>query len=480
MARTKNLAVVGNGMATCRLLDELVRRGANDRYDITVFGEEAGGSYNRVLLSKVLAGSRPDTIVTKPQGWYQKNRIRLVDGTTVERLDPGRKRMSARSGEELRYDVAVLATGSQPVVPAIPGLTGPTGDLRDGVFVYRTMEDCLKMRKSALPGDSAVVLGGGLLGLEAAKVLADLGLHVTVVHMASSLLNAQVDPFAGEMLRRRIEKLGIFVRMGRTVEAILGESRAEGVILDDGRSLPADMVVLACGVRPRVDLARVSGLPINRGIVVNDVLATEAPGVYALGECAEHAGKTYGVVGPVWEQASVLADVLSGENPHSRYQGSKLYTRLKVAGVEVASMGTPEPERESDSVLQVIEERRDAYRKLIVRDGRLIGATLVGDTEAAATLVQAFDRGDPLPDNPLELLCKSGPCGGAPRDRMICNCHKVTDATIRLAVSGGARSVEAVGAATLAGTGCGSCRTDIARLVGQAPAVPVPVTAKAS
>jgi nitrite reductase (NADH) large subunit len=262
------------------------------------------------------------------------------------------------------------------------------------------------------------------------------------------------------------------------VEAILGEDRVEGVVLDDGRTLPADMVVLACGVRPRVDLASASGLPVNRGIVVNDILATEAPGVYALGECAEHSGKTYGIVGPVWDQAAVLADVLSGESPHSRYRGSKIYARLKVAGVDVASMGAVEPELESDSVVQVVEERRDAYRKLIVRDGRLVGATLVGDTEAAGALIQAFDRGDPLPDNPLEMLCKTSPGGGAVRERMICNCHRVTDATIRLAVSGGARSVEAVGAATNAGTGCGSCRTDIARLVGQEagqqqPAAPV-------
>ena len=472
MARTKSLALVGNGMATCRLLDELFRRSANQRYDITVFGEESGGSYNRVLLSRVLAGAKPDNIMTKPQAWYETHRVRLVDGTAVKRIDVERKLLSTSDGGQFRYDLAVLATGSQPVVPAIPGMTTTAGDLREGVFVYRTMDDCLKMRACALPGDSAIVLGGGLLGLESAKVLSDLGLHVTVVHMARSLLNAQVDEIAGEMLQRRIERLGIFVRTGRTVEAIVGEDRVGGVVLDDGRTLPADMVVLACGVRPRVDLASASGLPVNRGIVVNDVLATEAPGVYALGECAEHSGRTYGIVAPVWEQASVVADVLSGESPHSRYRGSKVYARLKVAGVDVAAMGVVEPELESDAVLQVIEDRRDAYRKLIVRDGRLVGATLVGDTEAAAGLIQAFDRGDRLPDNPLEMLCKMSSSGGTARERVVCNCHKVTDAVIRSAVTKGARSVESVGAATLAGTGCGSCRTEIARLVGQAPAAP--------
>jgi nitrite reductase (NADH) large subunit len=465
MPRTKNLAVIGNGMATCRLLDELVRRSAQDRYDITVFGEEKGGAYNRVLLSKVLAGAKPDNIVTKTPAWYEKNGIRLVDGTTVRKLDPSRKSIECNEGTARRYDVAVIATGSQPLVPPIAGMTTEIGDLREGVFVYRTMDDCIKMRSFAQPGDSAVVLGAGLLGLEAAKVLSDLGLHVTIVHVAPTILNAQLDPLGGETVRRQIERFGIFVRTGRTVEAILGENRVEGVVLDDGKALPADMIVLACGVRPRIDVAKASGLPINRGIVVNDALATEAPGVYAVGECAEHAGKTYGIVSPVWEQVAVLADVLSGSSPPARYRGSNLYARLKVAGVDVASMGVLEPELETDAVIQVIEERRNAYRKLIVRNGMLVGAMLVGDTAAAPALIQAFDRGDPLPDNPLEALCALSSASAQDADRTVCNCNKVTDSMIRTAVSNGAASVEAVSGATRAGTGCGSCRTEIARLV---------------
>jgi nitrite reductase (NADH) large subunit len=467
--RTKTLAVVGNGMATCRLLDELVRRGARDRYDITVFGEERGGAYNRILLSRVLAGERPDGIVTKTPAWYGDHGIRLVDGATVKRMDPGRKSLevglAAGDRHEFRFDVAVIATGSTPRVPPIQGMTTPNGDLRDGVFVYRTMEDCLRMRRSAQVGDTAIVLGGGLLGLEAAKVLCDLGLHVTIVHVADTLMNTQLDPMGGEVLRRRIEGFGMFVRTGRTIEAILGEERVEGVVLDDGRVLPADMLVLACGVRPRVDLASGCGLPVNLGILVNDVMATEAPGIYALGECAEHAGKTYGLVAPAWEQAAVLADVLSGTSPHSRYRGSRVYARLKVAGVDVASMGMLEPELETDSVIQVIEERRNVYRKLVLRNGRLLGAMLVGDASAAPVLVQAFDRDEALPDNPLEALCASTCAASGPRERLVCNCHKVTETAIHLAIAGGASSVEAVGHATCAGTGCGSCRSEIARLV---------------
>ncbi|MDP9151809.1 MAG: FAD-dependent oxidoreductase [Myxococcota bacterium] len=473
IVRTKRLAVIGNGMATCRLLDDLIRCSALERYDVTVFGDEKGGAYNRVLLSRVLAGGRPDEISTKPQAWYERNGVRLVDGATVSRIDPPKKALETSDGREFRYDIAVIATGSRPQVPPIQGMTTPDGELRDGVFVYRTMDDCLRMRRFAQAGDNAVVLGGGLLGLEAAKVLCDRGLHVTVVHAAETVLNAQLDALGGEMLRLQIEQFGIFVRTGRTVDAIVGHGRVEGVVLDDGRALPADMVVLACGVRPRVELASAAGLPVNRGILVNDTLATEAPGIYALGECVEHAGKTYGIVTPVWEQAAVLADVLSGTTPASRYRGSKQFSRLKVAGVDVASMGSLEPELESDAVVQVVEERRKAYRKLILRDGKLIGAMLVGDTRAAATLVQSFDRGEPLPENPLEALCSAALLEEpASRERTVCTCHRVSDSTISEAVANGAQSVEAVGSATRAGTGCGSCRHEIGRLVARFVARP--------
>jgi nitrite reductase (NADH) large subunit len=303
-----------------------------------------------------------------------------------------------------------------------------------------------------------------LLGLEAAKVLSDRGLHVTVVHVGKTLMNAQLDQLGGEMLERQIERCGIFVRAGRTVESVYGDEQLGGVILDDGTSLPADIVVLACGVRPRVDLARASGLPVNKGIVVNDTLATEVPGVYAFGECAEHRGQIYGIVAPVWEQAAVLADVLSGAQPQTRYRGSKLYTRLKVAGVEVASMGCTEAALESDQVFQVVEERRDAYRKLVIREGRLVGAMLVGNTAAAGRLVQLFDRQDSLPEDPLEILCTLR-AGGAAAERIVCNCHKVTDTALKTAIANGAESVEALSAVTKAGTGCGSCKNEIAQLM---------------
>jgi nitrite reductase (NADH) large subunit len=470
----RKLAIVGNGMGTCRLLDELVRRDATSRYEITVFGEERGGAYNRIQLGKVLAGEAPDAIVTKTPEWYDAHGIRLTSGTRVLRLDTLRKRIELADGQTRPYDLAILATGSQPLVPPLEGMHGEDGELRPGVFVYRTIADCLRMRAYARAGDGAVVLGGGLLGLESAKVLSDMGLHVTVVQGAKILMNAQLDEIGGEMLSRQIERAGIFTRLGRTVEGIYGDERVTGVALDDGTSLSANMVVLACGVRPRVDTARASGLPVNKGILVNDTLATEVPGVYAFGECAEHRGKTYGIVAPVWEQAAVLADVLSGTKPQDRYRGSKLYTRLKVAGVEVAAMGTLEPELESDQVVQIVEERRDAYRKLIIRDDRLVGAMLVGNTSATATLVQLFDRGDKVPEDPLELLCQ---LRAAPpsAERVVCNCNKVSEGAVCAAIAAGADSVAALGQVTRAGTGCGSCKGELAQLLATQPKKPNPL-----
>lgn len=464
MARRKDIVIIGNGMATCRLLDELTTRNAQERYDITVVGDEPGGAYNRVMLSKVLEGADADAVVTKPPSWYEEHGIRLISPCVAERVDITERRVVLRDAGALRYDIAILATGSQPVVPRLEGMHDEQGELKPGIFVYRTLDDCQRIRAYARPGDNAVVLGGGLLGLEAAKVLCDRGLHVSVVHLAHGLMNTQLDFVGGEMLRRQIERCGMFVRVGRTIDSVIGDERVEGVVLDDGQQLSADVVVVACGIRPRIDVARNSKIPVNKGILINDALATQIPGIYAIGECTEHSGVTYGLVAPAWEQATALANLLTGSQPQSRYRGSKLYARLKVAGVEVASFGDLEPSLESDRAIQIVEERDFAYRKLVLRGRQLVGAMFVGNVSNAASLVQMFDRGDPMPENPLEVLCSGvGAAGGG--DRTICNCFKVTESTIVSCVQDGADSVEAVTEQTKAGSGCGSCKTEVARLI---------------
>lgn len=465
MGRRKDIVIVGNGMATCRLLDELTARNAQERFDISVVGDEPSGAYNRVMLSKVLGGADPDEVVTKPPEWYEQNGIRLCAPRLAERIDLLERRVMMRDALPLRYDIAILATGSQPMVPHFEGMHDEHGELKSGLFVYRTMSDCLKMREYAHAGDNAVVLGGGLLGLEAGKVLSDRGLHVTIVHLAHGLMNTQLDFVGGEMLRRQIERCGMFVRVGRTIESIVADERVEGVILNDGERLAADVVVVATGVRPRVDVARNSKIPVNKGIMVNDTLATQVPGVYAIGECTEHAGVTYGLVAPAWEQATVLANLLTGAKPQDRYRGSKLYARLKVAGVEVASFGALEPSLETDRAIQVVEERDFAYRKLVLRGRQLVGAMFVGNVNNAASLVQTYDRGDALPEDPLEVLCNIVGGASSAGDRTICNCFKVSESTIVACVQDGADTVAAVTEQTKAGSGCGSCKTEVARLV---------------
>jgi nitrite reductase (NADH) large subunit len=461
----KRLAIIGNGMAAGRLLDELTRRNAAAVYDVTVFGEEPRGCYNRILLGRVLSGSPVDEITLKPRDWYAAHGVTLRTGTKVERLDTVARRVVTAGGESHSYDAAVFATGSAPLVPRIDGLRLPDGKLKPGVFAFRTVDDCEAMRAYVRPAASAVVVGGGLLGLESAKALCDLGLHVTVLHNVETLMNAQLDRLGGELLRRAIEKMGLFVRTAVLTEEVLGDDRAEAVRLADGSVIPADLVVLACGIVPRVEAAKASGVPVRRGIVVNNRLATPVPGVFAVGECAEHDGKVYGLVEPIWEQCAVLADVLTGAEPKARYTGSKVYARLKVAGVEVASMGLLEAERDSDEVIQVIEDRRGVYRKLIVRDGKLAGAMLVGCAAAAPALVQLFDRGEPLPPNRLDVLASPG--GGSPAagDPEVCNCHRVSESALVEAIRGGCTTLAALSDRTRAGTGCGSCRGRLAGLV---------------
>jgi nitrite reductase (NADH) large subunit len=459
------LAIIGNGMATARLLDELAARGGLTKYAVTVFGEEPHGAYNRILLNRVLMGGAVDEITLKPRAWYAERGVQFVPGVAVTRLSPAAQRLWTSDGKEFFFDTAVFATGSTARVPEVEGLRRPDGALKRGAFVYRTAADVQQMRHHARPGMRAAVVGGGLLGLEAAKGLADLGLSVTVVHLFDVLMNRQVDALGGQFLRRAIERLGITVRTSVSTKAVLGDKRVEGLSFG-GETLPADMVVFSSGIKPRVDLAQESDVPCNAGILVDDQLRTQLKRLYAVGECAEHDRTVYGTVQPIYEQCKVLADVLTGADPNAAYRGSKVYTKLKVAGVEVASMGRIDADRTGDECVQVIEEARGVYRKLVVRDNRLVGAVLVGDSAAAAGLVQLFDDGTPLPPNRLDVLASGEAIpGGSGTDPEVCNCHHVRASALVGAIRGGCDTLPKLSEQTCAGTGCGSCRGQLANLI---------------
>ncbi|MEJ5913940.1 nitrite reductase large subunit NirB [Pseudokineococcus sp. 1T1Z-3] len=477
----RRLVVVGNGMAGARTLEELLERGGGEMFDITVFGEEPYGNYNRILLSHVLAGEDDESgIVMNPLEWYAENGIDLRCGVRVDRVDVHAREVVDETGATTPYDVLVLATGSSPRIPPMEGVRREDGSLLPGVTGFRGIDDTRGMLAAAREHERAVVVGGGLLGLEAARGLQAHGLDVTVVHSPAHLMNQQLDAAAGAVLRGQIEDLGITVHTGVRTSAVTGEGRVDGVVLADGRRLDADMVVLTAGITPNTQLALEAGLTVERAVVVDDQMrcvdtrvgdGSMAEGVFAVGECVQHRGVVYGLVAPLWEQASVLADVLTGADPTAEYHGSRTCTKLKVAGVDVAAMGLSEPERAEDEFVVFSESSRGVYQSVVIREGRLVGATLLGDVRKTSTLQQAFDRQLPLPEERLRLLFDLGSGSeeqGAAEladDAQVCNCNGVSKATIVGAVEAGSTSVKGVMDATRAGKGCGSCKSLVSQIV---------------
>lgn len=472
MTTLHRLVVIGNGMAGARLVEDVLARRGSRSFEIVVFGEEPHGNYNRILLSGVLAGThRQDDIVTHPPAWYASHGVVLHAGTRVERVDLAAKMVFGGNGAGQAYDTLVFATGSQPVLPPIDGLTTGAGTLAPGVFVFRTIDDCRRMIAEAANARSAVVIGGGLLGLEAARGLAGRGLEVHVVHLTRHVMDTQLDPDGSRVLRRQIEALGMGVLSGRTTAAILGGDRVEGVRFSDGSTLSCDMVVVAAGIRPNVSLAEQAGLVVRRGILVEDDMACAGQtDVFAIGECAEHRGQVYGLVAPAWEQADVLADRITGRHPQARYEGSRLTTKLKVAGLDVAVMGEKDAADDGE-VVSYSELSRGIYKKLIVRDNRLVGAILIGGGPIVPGIAQAFLESVPLPAQRSDLLFPPAfdvapvSVEQLPDSARICDCNAVTKAQIVEAVLCGATSLRAVCDRTRAGTGCGSCRPEVQRIV---------------
>ena len=480
-ARTKTvdsrrrLVVIGNGMAGARAVEEILARGGGVQYRITMFGDEPYGNYNRIMLSHVLSGEE-DTgnIFLNSLDWYRENEITLHAGVRVDRIDRFARLVFSDDGRATPYDVLVIATGSRSHLPPMDGMYTPGGRLLPGIFAFRTIDDTRNMVAYAQQDHHhrAVVVGGGLLGLEAARGLQSHGIDVDVVHSGGHLMNAQMGPEGGAVLRRSVEALGIRVHTGGRTTAILGADKVQGVRLRDRPDIECDMVVVAAGIRPNVEVAVTSGLPVERAIVVDDHMRVpDEEEIYAVGECVQHRGEVYGLVAPLWEQAAVLADHVTGATPIAAYLGTRAATKLKVAGVDVASMGLQGPERETDEHVVFSEPSRGVFKSIVIRDGKIVGATLLGDSRKVAYLTQAFDRGLPLPEERVSLLFDVGGPGeeaGVAEldgDAQVCNCNGVSKQTLVETVKGGCSTLAGVMDATRAGKGCGSCKLLVRQVV---------------
>jgi nitrite reductase (NADH) large subunit len=368
------LVIVGNGMAAARLVDELAKISLG-RYAIAVIGEEPRLAYNRVLLSSVLAGETAShDIELKPAGWWRDRGVTLKYGCRATEIDVGRGELKIAGDESIEFSRLVLATGSTPLRLNVPG-----AELA-GVHTFRDSRDVDLLLTLAAQRKRVVVVGGGLLGLEAAYGLAKAGTLVTLLHLMDRLMERQLDAPAAELLKTLVERKGVSVLLNANTARIHGETRVEGVELADGRRIEADAVVFAAGIRPNAALAKEAGISVNRGVVVDDHLQTSAENIFALGECAEHRGICYGLVEPAYEQAGVLARHLARRD--AAYQGSVVATNLKVSGVGVFSAGDFLGSDGSESIV-LSDFRRGTYKKLVVADGRLTGAELIGDTADA-------------------------------------------------------------------------------------------------
>lgn len=366
-----HLVMIGNGMAGMRVIEDLLRT-APDRYEITIFSAEDEGNYNRIMLSSLLAGElEASSIMLHAPQWYEEHGIRLVRGDPILAIDRVRREVHAASGEVARYDRLLIATGSNPLRLQIPGIE------LSGVLTFRDLKDVEIMRAACATGRHAVVVGGGLLGLEAAYGLQRNGMHVTVVHRREFLMEKQLDGYAGGLVQRSLERKGISFCLGAEVVGIDGDSHVERVKLDSGLTLNADLLVMAIGIVPNISLAKAARLHAARGIVVDDTLQTYDPRIYAVGECVEHRGMTYGLVAPLFEQARVCAAHLAGVG-HLRYSGSALWTSLKVTGVDVFSAGETDAEGGEDMVLR--DAGAEIYKRIVVRDGIIKHVLLIGDT----------------------------------------------------------------------------------------------------
>jgi nitrite reductase (NADH) large subunit len=457
----QKLVVIGNGMAGIRTVEELLKL-SPDLYEVTVFGNEPHPNYNRILLSPVLAGEKTiDDIILNSQEWYAENGITLHTGDPVERIDRVKGMVTTAGGVTVPYDRLLIATGSNPFIIPVPG-----AELA-GVVGFRDIQDVQWMLQATREGKRAVVVGGGLLGLEAANGLMKQGMDVTVVHLLDTLMEKQLDKPAAALLKASLEQRGLKFLMEAQTAAILGDDRVSGVRFADGTELEADMVVMAVGIRPNVALAQQAGIHCERGIVVNDTLQTYDPAIYAVGECAQHRGECYGLVAPLFEQAKVCANHLAHLG-YSRYEGSVTSTKLKVTGIDLFSAGNfTGGEGTEEIVFQ--DPGAGVYKKLVIRDERIDGAVLYGDTIDGAWYFQLMREGTGIGDIRENLLfgqAHLGDSGHGGQNQVakladghqICDCNGVCKGDIVKAISSkGLFTLDDVKAHTKAANSCGSC-----------------------
>jgi nitrite reductase (NADH) large subunit len=450
--RRQRLVVIGNGMAGIACLEQILKHRPN--FDITVFGDETHANYNRIQLSAVLAGEKAlDEITLNSLDWYISNRIALRLGIRVTRIDTDRRQVISEDGSATEWDKLIIATGSSAFLPPIAGLD------KERVCAFRNIDDTRSLLAWSAPGVKAVVIGGGLLGLEAARGLQVQGCDVTVVHLMPTLMDRQLDAVAGEYLAKKMETLGVRVLLERQTAAILGDTRAEGVQFADGEIIPAGLVVVAAGIRPNAELGRTAGLEVRRGIVVNDYMETSHPGIYAVGECVEHRGVTYGLIGPLLEQGKVLASTITG-NREAPYEGSVVAAKLKVMGVDVFSAGDMQGAEE----IRYEDPSLGIYRKLILRESRLAGVILVGDISDNARYMEWLRSGKNIAAERHRLLFPE-PAADAgahvaeiPDTHVVCGCMGVSKgAIIRAIHENGICTLSQLKQETRASSGCGSC-----------------------
>ncbi|MBU7315065.1 nitrite reductase large subunit NirB [Paenibacillus oleatilyticus] len=467
MSNKQKLVLVGNGMAGVNVIEHLLKL-APGSYEITIFGSEPHPNYNRILLSYVLAGdSSVEDIVIHPWDWYKANGITLYTGHTVTAIDTQTRTVTSDQGVTVAYDKLILATGSNPFMLPLPGAD------KEGVMAYRTIRDCEMMIDAARKYKKAVVIGGGLLGLEAARGFLNLGMKVDVVHIGDTLMERQLDRTASKLLQEALEAQGMNFLLEKQSAEIIGDSRVTGLKFKDGSVAEADLVVMAVGIRPNVELAKSIGLEVNPGIVVNDYMQTSMPDIYAVGECAMHRGVVYGLVAPLYEQGAVLAKHLAGVET-TPYEGSVVYTKLKVSGVDVFS-GGQFLESEGCKTIRVHDEYSGVYKKVVIQDNKIIGAVLFGDTSDGTRLMQMIRDGSDISGmEKAAILRESAGSGGNAGsgvaamidNTIVCGCNGVSKGAICSAIrEQGLTSVEEVKNCTGASRSCGGCKPLVGELL---------------